>query len=583
MNEKRNPLIPAHERKQALRASAATTTALPEWVVFHVPHDSTLIPEEAREQFALSDVELADELVKMTDHLTLSLFTSGVNARQVVKAPVSRLVVDVERFEDDDHETMAFKGMGAVYLNTADGKPLRHPITPETRSTLMNAWYRPHHERLSSATQRCLDQFGQALLIDAHSFPSSPLPFENCQDLDRPDICIGTSRFHTPLALVEAFANAFETAGFCVRLNRPFAGALVPEQYHRKDARVNAVMVEVNRGLYLDEATGEPAPGFDKMARRIRRCIHKAVTFWAQEDILALNALTQNADRILALEWNPLRVRVISNDYVMDEYHAYLAGVVDLVYRDAPLQEISECLLGIGYDWYGDDGHHLCDEAAVLLVQHGPHAHRHPFVPVINTASPQAAFQSVLDLATQAHLEAYVLQWKQVCTGLERAIAICNRCLPENLELKGACLNNAAGAYDQLGMHQKAWELYAQALNALEAGKNARGRYFTRCLFNLINSLEHCGQNTAAREWYDRLVPQDSKDHHAAYDEHFASDEHHKSARSSATAGDKPVALDFQRVGIDVGDPTDYTAGFDVIDVIDFDAFSNEFFKKSKF
>ena len=54
------------------------TTPLPQWLIFHVPHDSMVVPEEVRHQFALSESDLADELVKMTDHLTLYLFTSNV-------------------------------------------------------------------------------------------------------------------------------------------------------------------------------------------------------------------------------------------------------------------------------------------------------------------------------------------------------------------------------------------------------------------------------------------------------------------------------------------------------------------------
>ena len=86
----------------------------PPWVIFHVPHDSTLIPLEVRHQITLPDGELDEELIKMTDHLTLLLFASGAPVDQVIRAPASRLVVDVERFADDRHEPMADRGMGAV-------------------------------------------------------------------------------------------------------------------------------------------------------------------------------------------------------------------------------------------------------------------------------------------------------------------------------------------------------------------------------------------------------------------------------------------------------------------------------------
>ena len=89
-------------------------TDVPPWVVLHVPHDSTHIPADVRNQFSLDDAQLEHELLAMTDHKTLDLFASGVPQAQVIRAPVSRLVLDVERFEDDQFEPMALRGMGAV-------------------------------------------------------------------------------------------------------------------------------------------------------------------------------------------------------------------------------------------------------------------------------------------------------------------------------------------------------------------------------------------------------------------------------------------------------------------------------------
>lgn len=92
--------------------------ALPPWVVFHLPHDSRVIPHDVRDQFVLSDAELEHELLAMTDHHTFELFAHGIPAEQVVRFPVSRLVVDVERFERDEDEPMAERGMGVVYART---------------------------------------------------------------------------------------------------------------------------------------------------------------------------------------------------------------------------------------------------------------------------------------------------------------------------------------------------------------------------------------------------------------------------------------------------------------------------------
>ena len=247
------------------------------WVIFHVPHNSTVIPQEVRSQFSLSDQALSDELIKMTDHHTFDLFAKEMPSNQVIRSLVSRLVMDVERFEDDVQELMSQKGMGAIYMSTHAGLPLRHPLTQAEREILLSNWYRPHHLALTDAVNQMIAQYGQALVIDAHSFPAVALPYELDQNPDRPEICIGTDDFHTPSALVNAMTEAFSNAGFDVRLNSPFAGALVPMNHYGKDPRVSAVMIEVRRDLYIDETTGLPLANFDQMAQKIQGCIAKSL------------------------------------------------------------------------------------------------------------------------------------------------------------------------------------------------------------------------------------------------------------------------------------------------------------------
>lgn len=250
----------------------------PPWVIFHVPHDSTLVPSGIRHQITLSDDDLAEELVKMTDHLTLSLFASGVPVAQVVRAPVSRLVVDVERFEDDQQESMAGRGMGAVYAVTSSLKSLRRPLHQGERDDLMQAFYRPHHAQLEAAVSAAVYAYGRCLVIDCHSFPSVALPYELADpDLGRPDICIGTDAFHTSAELASAFVSAFKREGWSVSLNDPFAGALVPSGRYQQDRRVSAVMVEINRGLYLQEHDGTPLPSFWDVSSRIKNCCVGAI------------------------------------------------------------------------------------------------------------------------------------------------------------------------------------------------------------------------------------------------------------------------------------------------------------------
>lgn len=251
---------------------------LPPWTLLHIPHDATRIPQQVRDQFVLSDAQLARELLRMTDSHTRALFCEA-NANAVV-APVSRLVVDVERFEDDAREPMAEIGMGAVYRRGSSLQTLRRALAPAEVERLLADYYRPHHFALKRAVAACLATHGRALLLDCHSFASQPLPCDAEQRADRPDICIGTDEFHTPPALAEAFMETYADAGFSVRRDSPFAGAMMAEPFHRTEPRACALMVEVNRRLYMDEVSGARLDCFDAFAATVQRLHRQAVARW---------------------------------------------------------------------------------------------------------------------------------------------------------------------------------------------------------------------------------------------------------------------------------------------------------------
>ena len=256
-------------------------------LLLHIPHSSTVIPPGVRDQFVLSDAELERELLLMTDRYVDELFALPAAEVVTVSHGVSRLVCDPERFERDEDEEMAGIGMGVVYTRTHTGdpaKPLRRELSGEERRTLVEAYYRPHHTRLERATSDALRVHGRCLIVDAHSFPQRPLPYEKSvrpEDLrwkHRPAICLGTDGFHTPLWLQAAAFDAFEPHFESVAFNCPFDGTIVPMRFYRRDARVFSIMIEVRRDQYMDERTGEKLPGFDEVAARIQTAVREVAT-----------------------------------------------------------------------------------------------------------------------------------------------------------------------------------------------------------------------------------------------------------------------------------------------------------------
>jgi N-formylglutamate amidohydrolase len=241
----------------------------PAALVVHVPHASLVVPGDVAADLLLNASEIEHELLVMTDRYTDELFAMPPSLATTVAFPVSRLVVDPERFTDDTQEPMAMKGMGVIYTRTAGGQPLRGIPFPAERERLLARFYEPHHAALTTAVAVALATHGGCLLVDGHSFPARPLPYEDDQEADRPDICIGTDPSHTPAWLRDIAVRAFEDQGWRVAVDRPFSGALVPMAFYRKDVRVRAIMVEVRRDLYMDESSGARLPRFDEVWGRI--------------------------------------------------------------------------------------------------------------------------------------------------------------------------------------------------------------------------------------------------------------------------------------------------------------------------
>jgi N-formylglutamate amidohydrolase len=237
----------------------------------HIPHDSTHIPDIFRDQFLLTDQQMKWELLRMTDRHTAALF--GGNPDLDVIFPVSRLLVDVERFEDDAHEPMVERGMGVFYTHTHDRNQLRRVLSEGEREELLAGYYRPHHLLLQQRVDEALDFTGRALVIDCHSFPSKRLPYEIGDDGPRAEICVGTDSFHTPTNLRDAAVKGFADAGFSVTIDTPFAGALTPLKHYGKDHRVEAIMVEVRRDLYMDEHTGARSERFEQIRSIVKNVI----------------------------------------------------------------------------------------------------------------------------------------------------------------------------------------------------------------------------------------------------------------------------------------------------------------------
>ncbi len=170
-------------------------------------------------------------------------------------------------------------GLGSVPRVVGDGQEIYARKIPSSEALQrIEELYRPYHQALKSLVGRTRVRFGSCVLVDMHSMPSTGLDREG----GRPDIILG-DRFGTSSAawIVDAAEDALRREGFDVRRNRPYAGGYITEHYGQPRSDVHAVQIELNRALYMNEATLQPLPAFASVKAALEGALADMFERWA--------------------------------------------------------------------------------------------------------------------------------------------------------------------------------------------------------------------------------------------------------------------------------------------------------------
>ena len=234
-------------------------------LILHIPHSSTHIP--LKDGYIVDDEFLQSEMLKLTDWYTDDLFHSEKDISVI--APFSRIFCDPERFSDDEQEVMSKVGMGVLYEKSDAGQQMRE-VSPELREQILSQYYWPHHQALNRAVEQQLERVGHALILDCHSYPDTPLIRDLSQTAERPDFNIGTDGYHTPQELIDFSEKFFEKKGYSLGVDWPYSGSIVPLDYYQKDKRVQTLMLEINRSLYLLEPGNQKSERYEEVKEVVK-------------------------------------------------------------------------------------------------------------------------------------------------------------------------------------------------------------------------------------------------------------------------------------------------------------------------
>lgn len=250
-------------------------------VVYSLPHSGRYYPDsfihEARQQgmaLRASEDAFVDEITDVTPE-------TGVYA---IACRYARAFCDVNRnpLELDARlirgelpkaalslSARVKAGFGVIARRlSADQDIYRHPLDMPEVNRRLDLVHRPYHEALQGLLRDAQGARGRAVLIDWHSMPSAALV-----NVSGPKADIVLGNLHGEScgeALTRRVTAILEGAGLRVGLNKPFAGGYIIEQYGKPAARCEALQIEINRAIYMNEVTLEPHAGLTRLKQIFR-------------------------------------------------------------------------------------------------------------------------------------------------------------------------------------------------------------------------------------------------------------------------------------------------------------------------
>ena len=246
------------------------------------PHSGHNYPREFLAQSRLDPMTLRKSEDCFVDELFQGAADLGV---PMIAARFPRAYLDVNRepyeldpelFADplpdyaNSKSVRVVGGLGTIARIVADGEEIyRERLDVEEALGRIDQLYFPFHNALEGLIAETKARFGYAVLIDCHSMPSAQM----AQSMGpRPDFVLG-DRFGSACdpKLTRFLRDTLAVEGYDVHLNRPYAGGYITEHYGRPFRGVQAVQVEINRALYLDEVRLIRAAGFNRLKTDITR------------------------------------------------------------------------------------------------------------------------------------------------------------------------------------------------------------------------------------------------------------------------------------------------------------------------
>jgi N-formylglutamate amidohydrolase len=254
-------------------------------LVLDSPHSGRVRPPDF--DTVLDEAALRTAEDSFVDELVLPAARRGIT---LLAARWSRVYLDVNRFADDiDPELLdapwpgglaasskARLGKALLWRTLDDGRPVYsrrlHPTEVRQRIERCHA---PYHQTLRGLLDSAHGRFGRVVHINCHSMNAvGGSQGEGGAGRMRADFVLGDRDGTTcDPALTSFVRGTLAALGYDVKVNDPFKGVALVQAFSDPARGRHSLQLEINKRLYMDEATQRPHAGFATLQGHLIRLI----------------------------------------------------------------------------------------------------------------------------------------------------------------------------------------------------------------------------------------------------------------------------------------------------------------------
>ena len=221
-------------------------------ILISIPHLGTEIPEEYRSKYKEILIEKPQDTDWFVDQLYPFAEDLGIT---IIMAKYSRYLIDLNRSPDnkplyDDGRTET----GLVPTKDFSGRSLyKSEFEPNSEdiNSRKTQYYQPYHAMVAQYLKEFQENFGNALLFEAHSIRREvpllhPHPF--------PDLIIGDQNGTTCApSISKLFLDKLSEGPYSVSHNSPFKGGYLTRKWGQKEKNIHSIQLEISQDVYMDE------------------------------------------------------------------------------------------------------------------------------------------------------------------------------------------------------------------------------------------------------------------------------------------------------------------------------------------